>query len=139
MVHLKGRILTIASSKGPNRPIVIVYKNVPVSSPVAKFQGYQYGQVYFYRWTGVNWMLLGRLTRVRDFITDIAIGTDPATLKPRLLVATEPVFNFMNIQNLYENEGKIQIFPLPGTVLKALGQGGTPPSLLNRPASGSRP
>jgi hypothetical protein len=139
MVHLKGRILTIASSKGGSRPIVIVYKNVPVSSPVAKFQGYQYGQVYFYRWTGVSWMLLGRLTRVRDFITDIAIGTDPSTLKPRLLVATEPVFNFMNIQNLYENEGKIEIYPLPGKVLKALGQGGVPPSLMNRPASGSRP
>ena len=139
MVHLKGRILTISSTKGQNRPIVIVYKNVPVSSPVARFQGYQYGQVYFYRWTGVNWTLLGRLTRVRDFITDIAIGTDPATLKPRLLVATEPVFNFMNIQNLYENEGKIQIFPLPGKVLKALGQGGSPPSLINRPSSGSRP
>jgi hypothetical protein len=106
---------------------------------VARFQGYQYGQVYFYRWSGVSWTLLGRLTRIRDFITDIAIGTDPTTLKPRLLVATEPIFNFMNIQNLYENEGKIQIYPLPGVVLKALGAGGSSPTLLNRPTSGSHP
>ncbi len=139
LVKLKGRILTVSTSKTKNRPIVIVYKNIPVSSPVARFQGYQYGQVYFYRWTGVNWVLLGRLTRVRDFITDIAVDTDPVTLKPRLLVATEPVFNFMNIQNLYENEGKIQIFPLPGKVLKAMGQEETSPSLLNRPSSGTTP
>ncbi|MHB1286284.1 MAG: hypothetical protein ACYCYP_06950 [Leptospirales bacterium] len=138
-VHLKGRILTLEpTGKGGNHPIVIVYKNVPMSSGGEKFQGYQYGQVYFYQWTGVNWILRGKLARVKGFISDIALTTNPKTLKVELLVATEPVFNFMNIQNLYVNEGKLSTYSLPASVKKAMAPSETPPSLINRPAGGGR-
>lgn len=137
-VHLKGRILTIEpAGTGRSHPVVIVYKNVPMSSGGERFQGYQYGQIYFYQWTGVNWILKGKLARVKGFISDIALTNDPKTLKPELLVATEPVFNFMNIQNLYVNEGKLSTYSFPAAVEKALTPSGAPPSLINRPSGGT--
>lgn len=137
-VHLKGRILTIESTgKGRSHPIVIVYKNVPMSAGGERFQGYQYGQVYFYQWTGVNWILKGKLGRIKGFISDISLTRDPKTLKPELLVATEPVFNFMNIQNLYVNEGKLSTYSFPESVENVLVPEGTAPALINRPSGGS--
>ncbi len=137
-IHLKGRILTLsADGKGGGRPFIIVYKNVPFSTEGEEFEGYQYGQVFFYQWTGVNWILKEKLARVKGFISDIALGTNPQTLKPSLIVATEPVFNFMNIQNLYVNEGTLSYYPLPTKVLKAVTPKGSVPTLLNRPAGGA--
>ncbi|MHB8422076.1 MAG: hypothetical protein ACYDAM_04765 [Leptospirales bacterium] len=137
-VHLKGRILTIESGgKGRNHPIVIVYKNLPMASGGEQFQGYQYGQIYFYQWTGVNWILKGKLARVKGFISDIALTQNPKTLKPELLVATEPVFNFMNIQNIYVNEGKLSTYSLPEAVEKVILPEGSAPSMINRPSGGT--
>lgn len=136
-VHLKGRILTLSSGgKGGGAPLVVVYKNVPFSTEGEEFQGFQYGQVFFYQWTGLNWVLKEKLARVKGFITDVALGTNPQTLKPSLIVATEPVFNFMNIQNLFVNEGALSFYPLPEKVLKAVTPKGSVPTLLNRPAGG---
>ncbi|AIA31952.1 hypothetical protein [Leptospirillum ferriphilum] len=136
-VHLKGRILTVESSgKSGNHPIVIVYKNVPMAGANERFQGYQYGQVFFYRWTGVNWVTAGKLARVKGFISDIALTRNPRTLKPELLVSTEPLFNFMNIENLYVNEGKLSTYPLPSAVMRELAPSGSAPGLINRPSNG---
>ncbi|EQD25113.1 MAG: hypothetical protein D084_Lepto4C00251G0003, partial [Leptospirillum sp. Group IV 'UBA BS'] len=109
-----------------------------MSSGFGNFQGFQYGQVYFYRWTGVNWTLVGELSRVKNFIRDIAIMEDPATGMPALVVSTEPVFNFMNIQNLIVKEGTLQYFHLPKTVSRFLRPGGHSPVLLNRPSGAGR-
>ncbi len=133
-VRVKGRILVLVPPGDPGRPIAIVYKNIPMSSGFGNFQGYQYGQVYFYRWTGVNWRLQGELTRVKNFIRDIAVMDDPATGAPVLVVGTEPVFNFMNIQNLIVKEGSLQYFHLPQTVSRFLRKGAAEPTLLNRPS-----
>lgn len=132
-VRVKGRILLLTSSKDPGRPVAVVYKNIPMSSGFGNFQGYQYGQVYFYRWTGVNWVLLGELTRVKNFIRDVALVSDRKTGQTLLEVGTEPVFNFMNIQNLIVKEGSVLFFALPKEVTRALGSGSGAPSLLNRP------
>jgi hypothetical protein len=137
-VHLKGRILTLSSGgKGGGKPVIVVYKNVPFSTEGEQFQGYQYGQVFFYQWTGLNWVLKEKLTRVKGFITDIALGTNPQTLKPSLIIATEPVFNFMNIQNLFVNEGTLSFYSLPASILKDLTPKGATPTLFNRPSGGS--
>ncbi len=133
-VKVKGRILVLSPPNNPGRPIAIVYKNIPMSSGFGNFQGYQYGQVYFYRWTGVNWALLGELTRVKNFIRDITILQDRNTGKPALAVGTEPVFNFMNIQNLTVKEGSLLYFSLPPSVDRALKEGISSPTLMNRPA-----
>jgi len=135
-VRVKGRILVVAPSGDPGRPIAIVYKNIPMSTGFGNFQGYQYGQVYFYRWTGVNWVMQGELTRVKNFIRDIALVADPDTGAPTLLVGTEPVFNFMNIQNLIVKEGTVLYYHLPGPVEKLLRSGTNLPSLINRPSGG---
>ena len=136
-VHLKGRILTIEPSGKPGtHPIIIVYKNVPMAGANERFQGYQYGQVFFYRWTGVNWVTAGKLGRIKGFISDIALSRNPRTLKPELLVSTEPLFNFMNIENLYVNEGKVSSYPLPSSVMQELTPSGTAPGLINRPSNG---
>lgn len=137
-VHLKGRILSVEPSSGKpgTHPIVIVYKNVPMAGANERFQGFQYGQVFFYRWTGVNWVTIGKLARVKGFISDIALTRNPKTLKPELLVSTEPLFNFMNIENLYVNEGKLSTYPLPGSVIQSLTPSGTAPGLINRPSGG---
>lgn len=136
-VHLKGRILTVEPSGKPgSHPIVIVYKNVPMAGANERFQGYQYGQVFFYRWTGVNWMMIGKLGRVKGFISDMALSRNPRTLKPELLVSTEPLFNFMNIENLYVNEGKVSSYPLPAAVMQDLAPSGSSPGLINRPSGG---
>ena len=136
-VRVKGRILILSPEKGSGRPVAIVYKNIPMSSGFGNFQGFQYGQVYFYRWTGVNWVLLGELTRVKNFIRDIAIVADRKTGQPLLEVGTEPVFNFMNIQNLIVKEGSVLFFALPKEVRQALEPSGKSPALTNRP-EGSR-
>ncbi len=136
-VRVKGRILVATPSGDPDRPVVLVYKNIPMSAGFGNFQGYQYGQVYFYRWTGINWVLLGELTRVKNFIRDIALISDPDTGAPILLVGTEPVFNFMNIQNLVVKEGTILYYHLPGTVLKVFKSSTTTPSRTNRPSGGA--
>ena len=132
-VRVKGRTLTLIPSNDPGRPVAIVYKNIPMSSGFGNFQGYQYGQVYFYRWTGINWVLLGELTRVKNFIRDIAIVSDRKTGQPLLEVGTEPVFNFMNIQNLIVKEGSVLFFALPQEVRHAVEPSGGAPSLTNRP------
>lgn len=137
-VRVKGRILVATPSGDPGRPIVIVYKNIPMSTGFGNFQGYQYGQVFFYRWTGVHWVLLGELSRVKNFIRDIALVSDPDTGAPALLIGTEPVFNFMNIQNLIVKEGTVLYYHLPDTVEKVLRSGTSAPSLINRPAGGPR-
>ncbi len=133
-VRVKGRILVLTSPRDPGKPIAVVFKNIPMSSGFGNFQGFQYGQVYFYRWTGVNWVLLGELTRVKNFIRDIAVFRDPATGTPSLVVGTEPVFNFMNIQNLIVKEGTLLYFRLPDTVSRYLRTGSASPSILNRPS-----
>lgn len=135
-VRVKGRILVVAPAGDRGRPVAIVYKNIPMSAGFGNFQGYQYGQVYFYRWTGINWVMIGELTRVKNFIRDITLVDDPVTGAPDLLVGTEPVFNFMNIQNLIVKEGTVLFFRLPGTVRKLLNSGSNGPSLINRPAGG---
>jgi hypothetical protein len=137
-VRVKGRILVLTPPGDPGKPIAVVYKNIPMSSGFGNFQGFQYGQVYFYRWTGVNWTLLGELTRVKNFIRDIAILKDPASGAPSLVVGTEPVFNFMNIQNLIVKEGTLLYFHLPDTVSRYLRSGTTSPTLLNRPSGGGQ-